>query len=365
MKTYKKMLSVFLCIVLLVTMSAGCARQSSEKSKKNPKAHGEILLGLSFDSFVIERWVRDRDTFEANTKALGAQVNVQNANGDKELQVAQIKYLLKKGVDALVVIAADCNYSKLTEILQEAKREGVVVISYDRLIAKAESDLYLSFDNKEVGTLMAQSLIHSNPDGGEIFEIGGSPADPNVKMVKEGFDQEIKKSKLKVVYTANCKQWFAEYARGYVEEALKKYPDVKGIMCGNDDIASQVAKVLAENQLLGKVSLVGQDADLVACQRIVEKTQTMTVYKPIEEIAKAAAYFAVRLVKHQDITRDVDLDGDGKMDGYFTTQKISDGKKEVPSFIIKPKAVNRKNIDSVIIDSGFHAQEDVYLNVRK
>ena len=43
--------------------------------------------------------------------------------------------------------------------------------------------------------------------------------------------------------------------------------------------------------------MVAQDADLAACQRIVEGTQEMTVYKPIEQEANTAAEFAVALGK--------------------------------------------------------------------
>ena len=81
----------------------------------------------------------------------------------------------------------------------------------------------------------------------------------------------------------------AELAADYVEEALEEYPDVKGIMCGNDDIASQVIQILAENQLAGQVIVVGQDGDLAACQRIVEGTQYMTAFKSIEDLARQAA----------------------------------------------------------------------------
>ena len=79
--------------------------------------------------------------------------------------------------------------------------------------------------------------------------IQGSSSDNNVQMVKQGFDDMIADTELHVVYEANCDGWTAELAAGYVEEALEKYPHVKGIMCGNDDIASQVVQVLAENQL--------------------------------------------------------------------------------------------------------------------
>ena len=41
-----------------------------------------IEIGMSFDSFVIERWQRERDVFIATAKELGAEVNVQTANGE-------------------------------------------------------------------------------------------------------------------------------------------------------------------------------------------------------------------------------------------------------------------------------------------
>lgn len=50
---------------------------------------------MSFDSFVIERWLRDRDAFVAAADQLGAEVNVQNASGDVEEQIEQIRYLIK------------------------------------------------------------------------------------------------------------------------------------------------------------------------------------------------------------------------------------------------------------------------------
>ena len=50
-------------------------------------------------------------------------------------------------------------------------------------------------------------------------------------------------------------------------------------MCGNDDLASQAFRALAENRLAGKVVLVGQDAGYSSgSQRIVEERVT-TVYK--------------------------------------------------------------------------------------
>lgn len=121
-------------------------------------------------------------------------------------------------------------------------------------------------------------------------------------------------------------------------------------MCGNDDLASQAFRALSENRLAGSVILVGQDADLAACQRIVEGTQEMTVYKPLKNLAKDAATFAVLLAKGEPL-------------GVSDT--ISDGSYDVPYQKLDPIAVTMENIDKEIIDSGFHQHDDVYLNVKK
>lgn len=354
----------FVCVISLLILSVtGCSQKSNVKQNRKEKNEA-IQLGLCFDSFVIERWLRDRDAFESKAKELGAEVTVQNANGDKQTQVNQIKYLIKKGVDTIVIIPIDCGYSKLRDVITQARNEGVKVISYDRLIGNVETDLYMSFDNSEVGRLMAKRLIAENPRGGKIVEIGGSRGDHNVVMVDDAFREEINKSNLNLVYSEYCKNWDAQYAGSYMEEALKKYPDLVGVMCGNDDLASQVAQVLAENQKLGSVSLVGQDADLLACQRIVEGTQSMTVHKSVEQLATAAAYFAVALAKNKNITKENDIDSDGTMDGYVVEQKADNGNCVVNSYTIAPQEVIKSNIDSVIIDSGFHTSEEVYLNVQ-
>ena len=113
-------------------------------------------------------------------------------------------------------------------------------------------------------------------------------------------------------------------------------------MCGNDDLASQVVKVLSENRMAGKVAVVAQDADLAACQRIVEGTQDMTVYKPIEQEANTAAEFAVALGNGEDI-----VSGNGK---YKAEDTFYDGTYDIPYYKIDPIAVTAENMDQVIID---------------
>lgn len=382
-RRYLYLAAVFACLAF----AAGCARQDTQSDVQQEREQDHLQVGMSFDSFVIERWLRDRDCFELTAKNLGAEVNVQVANGDPDEQVSQIRYFIKKNVDVIVVIAVDCE--GLHDVVAEAKKAGIRVVSYDRLLLNADSDLYISFDNEKVGTLMGQAMAEALPDGGNIFAIYGSPADQNVAMVKDGFQEAIDGSGLDIVYSAYCDNWLAELAFDAVEEGLSQTPrNLVGVMCGNDDLAGQAFRALAENRLAGKVVLVGQDADLMACQRIVEGTQMMTVYKPVEQLAQTAAEFACalgyqRMLEEDRIGEsaipDVALERAAELK---TLERISDAGSvgqnvfhtedddaavtgNVPYYSIDPIAVTKENMDEIIIDSDFHTEEDVYLNVGK
>ena len=96
-------------ILALCCFAAGCSADGTRRADQ-PQAVSEageekVRIGISFDSFVIERWLRDRDVFVATAQGLGAEVNVQNANGEVKEQIEQIDYLIEKGMDVIVIIA--------------------------------------------------------------------------------------------------------------------------------------------------------------------------------------------------------------------------------------------------------------------
>ncbi len=332
-------------LVLLLIVLAGCTKQGNVHSETGVEEK-KIRIGLSFDSFVIERWQRDRDVFVSTAQDLGAEVNVQNANGDVKEQISQIEYLIDKGMDVIVVIAVDSE--ACSEVLKKAEDAGIKVVSYDRLVRNANADLYISFDNEEVGKLMAETLAEKVPEGGNIVTIFGPTTDHNVTMMEQGFNEVMKDKNINIVYSIYATDWLAEQAYNAINEALSITPYIDGVLCGNDNLASEAVRALSENRMAGFVVVTGQDADLAACQRIVEGTQTMTVYKPVDKLAKSAAEFAVKLAKGEDIE---------------VSETINDGTYNVPYVKLEPVAVNKQNLDEVIIDGGFQQRDEVYLNV--
>jgi len=336
--------AIALLTVLALILCTGCRAQ--EQKEVTPTTKSDVCtIGLSFDSFVIERWTRDRDVFVSTANELGAEVNVQSAGGDVDTQISQIKYFIEIGVDAIVIITADA--VALKDILVEAREKGIPVVCYDRLVKDAGADLYISFDNEAVGKQMAQAICDNVESGGTIVEIMGPESDYNVTQVMNGFDSVCSEHGMNISLKYNCDNWKPELAYDFVNENFEEISEADAIMCGNDALAGETIHALAERGFAGRIFVTGQDGDLEACQRLVEGTQLITVYKPVEKLAHLAAEYAVRLAAGESV---------GETDTFF------DGTQNIPYVAIEPSAVTIENLDSVIIDSGFHLREEVYLN---
>lgn len=307
----------------------------------------DIKIGMAIDDLRLERWQKDRDIFVKKAESLGADVFVQSANGNEETQMSQIENMINRGVDVLVIIPY--NGQVLSNVIAEAKREGIKVLAYDRMINNADIDFYISFDNEKVGELQAQSLVQRVPQG-NYFLMGGSPVDNNAKLFRAGQMNVLKplidSGKIKVVGDQWADAWLPENALKIMENALTANNNkIDAVVASNDATAGGAIQALAAQGLSGKVAISGQDADLAAIKRIVAGTQTMTVYKPISKLANDAAEIAVTL---------------GKGEQPESNAKLNNGLKDVPSYLLTPIQVDKNNIDSTVIADGFHKKSDIY-----
>ncbi|ORT51182.1 D-xylose transporter subunit XylF [Vibrio sp. qd031] len=310
-------------------------------------AFAQVKIGMVIDDLRLERWQRDRDLFVNRAEELGAKVYVQSANGNEQTQIAQIENMISRGVDVLVIIPT--NGQVLSNVIKEAKIDGINILAYDRLINNADIDFYLSFDNEKVGELQATALLATQPSG-KYFLMGGAPTDNNAKLFRQGqmnvLQPKIDAGDIQVVGDQWVDSWLAENALKIMENALTaNNNDIDVVVASNDSTAGGAIQALEAQGLAGKVAISGQDADLAAVRRIVEGTQTMTIYKPIAALATKAAELAV------------DLGNDKAPDQNAV---LNNGMKDVPSWLLEPVAVNKANLKTTVIADKFHAEKDVY-----
>ena len=329
------------CLVLVAT---ACTEQRS--------AGQTIRIGFSVasDDFLLERWSKDVKIFSSRAGELGAEVILARSAGDALSQIPQIQYLLGQDIDVLVVIPQDMEL--LNGVIKSAMDRGIPVLAYDRPIMGVSVTGYVSFDNHRVGEVLAESLVEAVPQGRYLL-VNGSERDNNSYEINRGMhrilDPHIRSGSITVNEELWLELWSFDEAIEKIEASLQRNPMVDAIFCANDVIAGAAVQILAQRRLAGQVAVVGQDADLLACQRIVRGTQLMTAYKPIPLLANRAAELAVAFARGQE----------PKPDTMFDNRSG----QPIPFYFEQPVPVFEHNMEATIVADGFHARADIYLGM--
>ncbi len=341
-KFVKPLVLIFVCL-----LAASCKKQNqptAEKSSSPTPVH-KITIGFSIDTLAIERWQRDMDIFINKAKELGADVIVQNAGNNMEEQNRQLLYLMDR-TDVIVVLPKDA--AAISESVQKIRAKGIPVISYDRLALNADINLYMTIDSEKVGEYMASQMMR-HTTGTNWYCILGPEEDYNMTLIEDGIKRIVRNSPVRINHIFHTDNWNYDLSYQEMVRILKSdvFPDA--IICGNDAVASSVIQAISRYYPDIYIPVCGQDADISACQYIVQGKQAFTIYKPIIKLAELSAEFAVRLAKKEDLP-----------EGNFRISYINNGYSNIPTVWLDPTYVDKYNLDKVVIDSGFHNASSIY-----
>jgi D-xylose transport system substrate-binding protein len=231
-------------------------------------------------------------------------------------------------------------------VVNYAARNGVPVISYDRLIQDSAVTAYISFDNYKVGVLQGQYIADHTKPGGTVIVIGGAPTDPNAFDFRNGalsvLDPLVKSGALNIAYNVMTPEWSPENAFQETQQALTKLNNnVDAVLAANDGTASGAVRALQAVGLAGKVPVTGQDATDGGLTYILEGQQSMTVFKYVPQEAAVAAELAVS------------IGATGAAPAGLVNAQVDNGKVKVPSVLLTPIVVTADNIADTVIKSGY------------
>ena len=296
-------------------------------------------IGFCMDDFLADRWRQDSTVFVETAQKFNEQVTVKISNSNTELQIKQGKELIDQGIEVLVIVATD-GYS-LKSLVSYANKKKVKVIAYDRLIYNAKIDYYVSFDNVKIGELQADYITKLIPKGNYIL-INGPKFDPNANMFLEGqmnvLKSHIKSGDINVILNKQMHEWTSMEAFLETSNFLASFHDsIDAVIVANDGMAEGVIDAL---QMFGHplVPVTGQDAEVKACQRIIQNKQIITIYKPIDVLAKSTAELAVSLLK--------------KEQSNLKFESINNGSVNVPYLKLAPTLIHKQNLKQELIDTG-------------
>jgi D-xylose transport system substrate-binding protein len=331
-------------IAVLAIGATGCGSSGGGGTSTSGGGASPKIAFLLPENKTARYEAQDKPDFIAGVKHLCSQCRVlyNNANQDAARQQQQAEAAIANGAKVLVIDAVDVKAA--ASIVASAKRSHVPVISYGRLISNADLSYFISIDPYRVGQQQARRLLTAlgGGNGKRVVMINGSPTDSNSPPYKNGALSVFKAAGVKVVKSYDTPDWSPDKAQTEMDQAVTALGKngFDAVYVANDGMASGVVASLKGAGIDPATRPVtGQDAELDGVQRILAGEQLMTVYQPIDQIAKAAAQLAVPLAQ-------------GKTPPSIATARVDNGSKKVPSVLLNTVVVDKHNVDSVV-KAGF------------
>lgn len=361
MKKGFKAVALLVVLAIFASLFAACGSSS------------EVSVGIVLPTKDEPRWVQDEQRFKDALKGTDYTTEILFSQGSSATEKANVETLINKGIDVLIICPQDG--SAAGAAVEAAKKEGITVIAYDRLITGTDAvDYYVTFDSIAVGAAQAQYLVDNAKGNGQpLYLYAGAASDNNAFLFFEGawsvLQPKIADGTFKVANSSEAvalqgkaeltrdemgkiigqitTNWDANDAKNKAQTHLTAATAAqKGdvvILAPNDGTARSIADVFASDSAITSFKVTGQDAEKASIQYIIDGKQSMTVFKDVRTLVTDAMGMAVSVL-------------DGKTPE--TTGTYNNGKVDVKAKQTDVIVVTKDNVKKELVDSKYYEASD-------
>lgn len=215
----------------IAALLAACSSPSpSGTDATNGDSEGPFTIGVS-NAFVGSEYRTQmiaaiQETFdEYAAQGIVDELVLENADADVNGQIQQIRNLINRGVD--VIIVDPNSATALSAVFQEAIDQGILVYAIDQAV-DSEAVLNVGIDQGALAAASAQWFAEQVGDGGRIAIVAGAAGNPATEARGAAAQEIFDAADIEVVATADG-GWDQATGQTVAGDLLSAYPDIDGI----------------------------------------------------------------------------------------------------------------------------------------
>lgn len=366
MKRNRKLMLLSALMACFMLLMIGCSSGTKTTT-------GKTDIGIVLPTKDEPRWVQDETRFKEALANTDYSVEILFSQGSSAKEKENVESLLTKGVKVLIICPQDGDAAAAAA--EAAAKEGVKVISYDRLITGTDAvNYYVTFDSIAVGAAQGQYLIDkATGKGNPLYLYAGAASDNNAFLFFEGAWSVLQpkiadgtfvikntseavglQAKAKLTRDEMAKiigqittNWDFNEAKNKAESNLTAATTAdKGnvfILAPNDGTSRSIADTFAADGDVKSYVVTGQDAEKASVQYIIDGKQSMTVFKDVRTLVKDSIAMAVSILKGETPATT----------GSYNNKKVDVKAKQTEVIV-----VDKENVKSALIDSKYYNASD-------
>jgi rhamnose transport system substrate-binding protein len=286
-----------------VTSAPAQAPTTSAAAKADPNAPIKAGIKLAFLPKQINNpyeTIVDKAGIEAAKEFQGEAKEVGPSDASASSQISYINTLTQQGHDAILIAANDAN--AVCGPLQQARAQGIKIVSYDSDAAPECRDLFINqASSEEVGRSQVQLLAEMIGHKGEIAILSATANATNQNTWIEFMKDELTKPEYKDMKLVKVAYGDDDDQKSFTETQglLQAYPDLKGIISPTTVGVSAAARYISGSKYKGEVVLTGLGTPNQMRQFVKDKTvEKFALWNP-KDLGYLASYAAAALVSGQ------------------------------------------------------------------
>lgn len=244
----------------LAAVAVAAAPAVHSQSAAKPKV-ALVMKSLANEFFLtMETGAKDYQKHNANQFDLitnGIKDETDTAN-----QIRIVEQMIVSKVDAIVLAPADSK--ALVPVVKKAVDAGIVVVNIDNrldpdvLKSKNLNVPFVGPDNRKGARKIGDYLAKRLKAGDQVGIVEGVSTTTNAQQRTAGFQDAMKAGGMKVV-SVQSGEWEIDKGNAVAAAMLNEYPNLKALLCGNDNMAIGAVSAVRAAGKQGKVLVVGYD----------------------------------------------------------------------------------------------------------
>ncbi|NTX28936.1 sugar ABC transporter substrate-binding protein [Burkholderia pyrrocinia] len=244
----------------LAAVAVAAAPAVHAQSAARPKV-ALVMKSLANEFFLtMETGAKEYQKHNANQFDLitnGIKDETDTAN-----QIRIVEQMIVSKVDAIVLAPADSK--ALVPVVKKAVDAGIIVVNIDNrldpdvLKSKNLNVPFVGPDNRKGARKIGDYLAKRLKAGDQVGIVEGVSTTTNAQQRTAGFQDAMKAGGMKVV-SVQSGEWEIDKGNAVAAAMLNEYPNLKALLCGNDNMAIGAVSAVRAAGKQGKVFVVGYD----------------------------------------------------------------------------------------------------------
>ena len=283
----------------------------------------------------------------------GAEVTVSSADGDVENQCNQIYDFIEKGVDVVLIQAADSN--AVAPAVKACNEAGVTAIAVGRAInGDCTVDYSALIDDVAMGKLAAEYVADNAGEGATVTTMQGTLGTASADDRTTGFAEGVEEYGLDDIRDNPC-DWSSESSMAAMNDILTTNEDIDAVFLHSDCMLAGVISGLTQSEKLKTlddpehVMIVSIDGAASAMDYIRQEYVDMTV----DNSPLALATIAVKAVLTKTVKGEELGGGVTKVNASVITKDNVDAIKVK----LEERGITKDNVDEAEFWGNFDLED--------